>query len=1025
MYKFAISRPITTLMFALTLVIFGVFALKKMAVALWPDIDFPIVKISTKYVGAGPETIETKVTDKIEEAVMSIDGVEQVTSTSVRSMSVVVVKFTLEKKIEEAINDIRDKVSSIQFDSGIESPTIDKADTNSNPVLTLFVSSDKVSPIDLMRFSNDVVKPALQKVSGVGLVDLKGYKEREIKIFPDPTLVNKYGLTYSAISNALRVGNVEIDGGKIVNSQREWTILTDAQSTSLDEIRNIRVADNVKLGDIAEVEDGLSEDTTFASFNKKPGVIFDVIKVAGENDIKIADAVLQIIPELRAIGSAYNIDIVNDSTDYVRSAISSVKFDLVLGSFLAVIIVMLFLRNTQITIISAITIPISILGTLAMMMFMGYTLNMMTLLAITLAIGIIIDDAIVVIENIHKKLEQGMERRKAAFEGVREIAFALVAISAMLLSVFIPIGNMSGIVGRFFKDFGLTMAMAILISYFVVVTIVPMMSSLFVGTKHSKFYVSTEPFFKKMESAYVGVLYFVLRFKYLVITMIFLIFAGSIALFVFGKLGMEFLIKEDKSHFNVFIKTDPGISLDEMKVRSIALQEVVNQNPNVIFSTLEIGYSNNQLYKAKIYVKLKPIDARSQSQFKIMEEVVGRLQASPYAKELIINGSEVSDFNPGDNSPYQVTVVGKNQEEVLESANRLMKIWEENPKISDVHSDWTEHQPEFNIKVNRAKLDHYKISVADLGNTVNAAFSGENAVAYFKDSGTEFNITVRVPDSQRKTIDDLRKIQIVNANNDLLFLDGLVDIIETKAYSNIVRLDRLRSVTVYATPVSGSGLTIGHMLEETEVRKQEWLGKNLSYKIQGEVKNTDDNNAAFSFAITAAFVLIYLILASLYESLIQPMIIMVTLPLSFAGAFYSLALVGQPLSMFSMMGLMLLMGLVGKNATLVIDVANEKRLMGMKIDQAILEAGSERLRPILMTTLAMVFGMIPLAISTGSGSGAKSPIGVVMIGGLLLSMVLSLLIVPAFYRILAPVDDWVRKFYKPKAGEEEKETLSF
>ncbi|WP_027326923.1 efflux RND transporter permease subunit [Helicobacter pametensis] len=1017
MYKIAINRPITTLMFALTLVIFGIFALNKMPVTLWPDIDFPIVKITTKYVGAGPETIETKVTDKIEEAVMTIDGIEQVTSTSVRNMSVIVVKFELEKDINEAINDVRDKVSTVQLDSGVEAPTIDKADTSGNPVITLFVSSDKASPIDLMRFSNDVIKPALQRISGVGLVDLKGYKEREIKIFPNPTLVNKYGLTYSGISNTLRTENLEVDGGKIVNSKREWTILTDGQATTLEEIRNIRVADNVRLGDVADVQDGLSEDTTFAAFDGKPGVIFDVIKVAGENDISIANAVAKALPELRTMGSEYNIDIVNDSTDYVRSAIASVKFDLVLGSFLAVIIVLLFLRNMQITVISALTIPVSVLGTLAGMMFMGYTLNMMTLLAVTLAIGIIVDDAIVVIENIHRKLEHGMGKMEAAFEGVREIAFALVAISAMLLSVFIPIGNMSGIVGRFFQNFGITIALAILISYFVVVTVVPMMSSIFIKTGHSKFYLKTEPFFRKMESVYVSILHFVLRFKYSVIVCIFLIFAGSIALFATGKLGMEFFIKEDKGHFNVFIQTDPGISLEEMKVRTSVLQDMANKNPNVAYTSLEIGYSNKAVYKAKIYVKLKPIDERSQTQFQIMEEVRANLSESSYAKGMKISASEVSDFGGGDNSPYQITIIGRNQGEVLQSAERLMKIWEDNPRVLDVHSDWTEYQPEFSIKIDRAKLNQYHVSAKDLGNAISSAFSGEVAVAYFKDAGTEFNITVRVPDHQRVSIDDLKKIQVANADKELIFLDGLVELVESKAPSSIIRLDRLRSVTVYATPKNKSGLTIGHMLKETQAKEKEWLGENLSYKIQGEAKNASDSSKAFSFAITAAFILIYLILAALYESLIQPIIIMITLPLSFAGAFYSLALVNQPLSMFSMMGLMLLMGLVGKNATLVIDVANEKRAKGMGLDQAIIEAGEERLRPILMTTLAMVFGMLPLAISTGSGAGAKAPIGIVVIGGLLFSMVLSLLIVPTFYKILAPIDSWMQRFYKPKSQD--------
>ena len=1010
MYKFAINRPITTLMFALALIFFGLMSLKKMPISLFPDVDFPIVRIKTTYVGAGPETIETKVTDKIEEAVMGIDGVDKVTSTSVRNASIVVVKFKLEKPIDEAINDVRDKVSSIQFDNGVDSPTVDKADTSGTPVITLFVSSDQVPETELMKHVNDRVKPILQRVSGVGLVDLKGYREREIKIFADPTLVNKYGLTYKDISNALKNGNVEIDGGKIVDKTNEWSIITDANSQNVEDIGNIRVADGVKLKDIAQIKDGLSEDTTFATYNKTPGVILDIQKIAGKNDIQIVDGVKALIPKIQGLDKRYNINIVSDTTDYIKHSIADVKFDLVLGALLAILIVFLFLRSATITLVSAISIPVSVLGTFALVHFSGFTINMITMLAVTLAIGIIIDDAIVVIENIHKKLEHGMGKREAAYEGVKEIGFALVAISSMLLSVFIPVGSMSGIVGRFFQSFGITIALAIALSYIVVVTIIPMVSAIVVNPKHFKFYYFTEPFFTKLDLAYIKILKFVLRFKYLFLIATFGIFALSIVLL--GKTGIEFMLKEDKDKFNVYISIDPGISLEEMEIRTLALQEMLNQDKDIKFSTLEIGFSNGVIYKAKIYAALKPSKERERSQFVIMDEVADRLRKSPYAKNMDINSSEVSDFGGGDNSPYQVNVMGVSQAAVEESANNLMKFLAQNPNVIGIHSSWTGDQPEYRIKVNRAYLNKYGITAQDIGNALSSSFSGEVAVAYFKEAGKEYNITVRVPNDQRVSVDDLKKIQVKNANGDLMFLDGLVDVISSASPSSISRLDRQKNITVYASVKAGSGLSLSQMMKATEKHKNEWMVEGVSYKTQGESENMQETANAFGIAIMTAFVLIYLILAALYESLIQPIIIMITLPLSFAGAFIALFLVGQPLSMFSFMGLMLLMGLVGKNATLLIDVANEKRDEGMEIDEALVTAGELRLRPILMTTIAMVFGMIPLAIASGSGSAMKSPLGVSVIGGLLLSMVLSLLIVPAFYKILAPIDKWMHKFYK-------------
>lgn len=1020
MYKFAITRPITTLMFAFAILFFGFLGVKKMPTSLFPDIDFPVAVVITSYPGASAEIVETKVTDKIEEAVMGIDGIKKVTSSSARNVSMVIVQFELEKPLDSAVNDVRDKVGSLQLDSGVKTPSINKFDSSSMPIVSIFLTSDKVSSAELMRHAKDNVKPLLQKISGVGGVEMRGHRERQIRIFVSPSMLNKYGLTYTDISNKIGLENLEIDGGRLIGTLQEWVITTDAQSTDLSDVGNIRVAEGIRLGDIATIEDGIEEDKTFASLNKTPGVIFEVQKISGANDIAIADAVMKVLPQIEAISPDYEVRAFKDTTQNVRSAIASVEFDVLLGVFLAVFVVFIFLRSGTITLVSAISIPISIFGTFALMNFFGFSLNMLTLLAVALAIGIIIDDAIVVIENIHKKLESGMRKREAAYEGVREIGFALIAISAMLLSVFIPVGSMSGIVGRFFQSFGITVAAAIGISYIVVITIIPMVSSIVVNPKYSRFYYRTEPFFKALDGYYVKTLAFVLRNKIKVIVGVIGVFFLSIMLL--AKIGMEFIIPDDKSEFQVFLETKPGISMSAMKEKTGILQDIVMANENVEFTSLQIGYTNEKnIFKAQIYARLKPIKDRKLSQFEIMAEVGEKLKSSELANEFVISLSEVSDIGGGDNSPYQVAILAPSDEALHKSKDNLIALLKNDPtlagKVDNIHINAADNLPEYRLRVLKQNASRYGVSAKEIGNVVRGAFSGEAAIGYYKERGKEYDITIRVPDTDRISINDIKKLQVKNGNGELMFVEGLVEIESTTAPSVITRLDRQRSLTVYAYPVKYSGISLGDMMKITAQKQGEWLESGATFRLQGEAENAQEMMIAFLVAVLTAIVLIYLILAALYESFLQPIVIMMTLPFSFSGAFIALFVVGQPFSMFSLMGLMILMGLVGKNATLLIDVANEKRKEGYSTDEALILAGESRLRPILMTTIAMVFGMIPLAISVGSGAGMKSPMGICIIGGLLFSMFLSLLIVPALYRLLVPIDDWLQRFYKPKAED--------
>lgn len=1009
MYKIAISRPILTLVFGLLLIFFGVLAIFRFPIALFPDIDFPVGVVMTAYPGANAETIETKVTDKVEEALSGIDGMDKITSITAQNTSLVIAQFVLDKPKEEAMSDLRDKVGSIRFDdTNIENPVVMKFDSGSAPIISIFVSTDKAPITELMRVSDEIVKPALERISGVAGTNAVGYRDRTIRIYPNISLMNKYNITYSQLASIIAAENVEIDGGKIQTDKKEWVVTTNALAKEVEDLEQIRISNNLKLGDIAEVVDYISEDTTYASVNGKMGVIFEVQKIAGRNDVQIAENVRKVLPQLQEQLKDYDIEVLSDTTDYIKHSIAEVKFDLALGAILATMIVFLFLRNFTMTIVAAISLPVSILGTFAVIQAMGESLNMLTMLALTLAIGIIIDDAIVVIENIHKKIEKGMPKIEAAYEGVREIGFAIIAISAMLLAVFVPIASMGEMIGRILKAFALSVVAAIIISYFVVVTIIPMISSLVVSSKESKFYIATEPFFRALDRVYVSMVKFTTKFKFS--TLIAVIAFFILSLFLVSRLGFNFMVSEDKSEFNVFVETSPGITLDHMKEKVTVAQDLIMKDKDVTIASMQIGYNSlKNAYRSKIYVALVPQSERKgRSQFDIMADM--RKQLNEALPDMQISASEISSMGGGPTSPLQVIIKGNNQEDVSKSSDKLVATLRGMKGITDVRTDTPDYAPQYTINILRQNANKNNVSAQSIGAAINAAFSGQTQVSYFRQNSKEYDIVLRVPDSERKTMNDLKYLQIPNANGEMVFIDGLIDIQETTLPASIKRYDRERSVTIYGN-IDQNQSTLNDILKEMDDRKSEWLLDGVTYTLDGEAKHAQETLAQIGIAIGTAFILIYLILAALYESLVQPIIIMITLPLSFSGAFIGLFITGNSLSMFGLIGLMVLMGVVGKNATLVIDMANEFRKKGKSTDEAIILAGESRLRPILMTVFAMVFGMLPLALSTGAGSAMKYPIGIAMIGGLIVSMFLSLLVVPAFYKIMVPVDDWFKKFY--------------
>lgn len=1004
MYKLAINRPITTLMGVLTFIVFGLMSYNTMPINLFPNVDFPVVTIQTTYKGADPSTVETKVTDKIEEAVSGVDGIDKLMSTSYEGFSVVTVQFKLTKDLDEATNDVRDKIGALNLPTEVDKPIVKKLGAT-GAVVSLFIASSGEDTTALMRLADEKLKPQLQRIKGVGEVNILGYQDREIRIFIDPFLLNKYNLTSADVSSIIQKQNVKQGVGKIINQTQEIIIKAQGDAQNIEEVGNLLVKPGVRLKDIATIQDGLSDAKSFSSFNKQQGVTLEVKKIAGENVLNIITAVKKALPKLQILaGEKTEIKILQDQSEKIMVNINNVRFDLIFGAFLAVLIVFLFLRNVTATIVSALAIPTSVIGTFAIIDALGYDLNRLTLIGLTLAIGIFIDDAIVVIENITKKMEEGMEPFKASFEGVKEVAFSVLAISSVLLAVFVPVAFMDGIVGMFFNSFAMTVAAGIVISYLVAIMFIPSIAARVLNAKQNRFYHATEPVLKAIDKGYVWLLKPLIKYKTL--TIIFTI--GLLVATTTLKVGMSFLPMQDNSEFQITIKAPVGINLESMKKVITPLDDMLKEDKDILYSIASIGYNSaEELHKGRIYVKLKTLGERIKTQEAIIQYYRNKLSL---IKDMTISVEKVDDFNTGSTTaPVQVVITGDKLEELDIASAKLMTLLKETPGIVDVDRDFENGKPEIKIGILRENAQRVGVSVEQIASILGTAYSSDSAVSYYEDNGRQFDITVRLKDDFRSSLDDLKKLQVRNSNGQFIALEGLLEIKESFGNASINRFDRERKVLVTANIFNTS---LDKIVEVINSKMSEILPKGYNYRFTGDVENMQDTSKAFGAAVLLAVILIYLILAALYESIIQPFIIMISMPLSFTGVMVALYLSGNSFSLFVMIGIILLLGMVGKNAILVVDFANRAIKDGKSIDDALLEAGEKRLRPILMTTFAMIGAMIPLAFGSGAGHESNAPMALAIIGGLISSTILTLLVVPAIYKFMYPLDAWLRKWYE-------------
>jgi len=1004
MIKTAINRPITTLMIFLSLVVFGIYSLKTMNVNLYPQVNIPIVKITT-YANGDMNYIKTKITQKIEDEVSSIEGIKKLYSTSFDNLSVVSIEFELNKDLESATNDVRDKMQKARLNANYE---IEKLNGLSSSVFSLFITRLDGNETKIMQEIDDVAKPFLERISGVSKVKTNGFLEPAAKILLDRFKLDKNALSANEVANLIKVENLKAPLGKIENEQIQMAIKSNFSAKSIDEIRNLTIKQGVFLKDIASVDLAYKDANEAAIMDKKSGVLLGLELAPDANALTVIALAKSKLDQFKSLlGSEYDVKIAYDKSEVIQKHIDQTAFDMILGILLTIVIVYLFLRNFSITIISVVAIPTSIVATFFIINALGYDINRLSLIALTLGIGIFIDDAIVVTENIASKLKDEPNALKASFAGIKEIAFSVFAISLVLLCVFVPIAFMSGIVGKYFNSFAMSVAAGIVISFFVSIFLVPTLSARFVDAKESGFFLKSEPFFEALENFYEKILALALKFKliFLAITLAVVVCSFALAKFV----GGDFMPSEDNSEFNIYFKLDPSLSLQASKERLKDKISLINADPQVAYAYFILGYTDaKQPYLVKAYVRLKELKDRASNerQNAIMQRFRDKLKSD----DMSVIVADLPVVEGGDVQPVKLTITSENGKELEKFVPKISKMLKEINDATDVNSPEEDLLKRVQISIDEDKAKRLNLGKASVASAVYSAFSQNEVSVFENENGKEYELYMRLDDKFRSDTNDILKTKIRSNEGFFVTLGDVATISFEQKPASISRFNRADEIKFLANTKNNAPLN--SVANEISKKLNEILPANFKYKFLGFVELMDDTNASFIFTVSASAVLIYMVLAALYESFLLPFLIMLAMPLAFCGVVIGLFISGNPFSLFVMVGVILLFGMVGKNAILVVDFANHFANSGMEANEAVKMAAKKRLRAVLMTTFAMIFAMLPLALGRGAGFEANSPMAISIIFGLISSTLLSLLVVPVLFAWVYNLDKFIRKFYE-------------
>ena len=1004
MIKTAINRPITTLMIFLSLVVFGIYSLKTMNVNLYPQVNIPIVKITT-YANGDMNYIKTKITQKIEDEVSSIEGIKKLYSTSFDNLSVVSIEFELNKDLESATNDVRDKMQKARLNANYE---IEKLNGLSSAVFSLFITRLDGNETKLMQEIDDVAKPFLERISGVSKVKTNGFLEPAVKILLDRFKLDKNALSANEVANLIKVENLKAPLGKIENEKIQMAIKSNFSAKSIDEIRNLTIKQGVFLKDIASVDLAYKDANEAAIMDKKSGVLLGLELAPDANALTVIALAKAKLDQFKSLlDSEYDVKVAYDKSEVIQKHIDQTAFDMILGVLLTIVIVYLFLRNFSITIISVVAIPTSIVATFFIINALGYDINRLSLIALTLGIGIFIDDAIVVTENIASKLKDEPNALKASFAGIKEIAFSVFAISLVLLCVFVPIAFMSGIVGKYFNSFAMSVTAGIVISFFVSIFLVPTLSARFVNAKESSFFLKSEPFFEALENGYEKLLALALKFKliFLAITIAVVVCSFALAKFV----GGDFMPSEDNSEFNIYFKLDPSLSLQASKERLKDKISLINAEPQVAYAYFILGYTDaKQPYLVKAYVRLKELKDRAnhERQNALMQRFRDKLKSD----DMSVIVADLPVVECGDVQPVKLTITSENGKELEKFVPKISKMLKEINDATDVNSPEEDLLKRVQISIDEDKAKRLNLDKASVASAVYSAFSQNEVSVFENENGKEYELYMRLDDKFRSDTNDILKTKIRSNEGFFVTLGDVATISFEQKPASISRFNRADEIKFLANTKNNAPLN--SVANEISKKLDEILPANFKYKFLGFVELMDDTNASFIFTVSASAVLIYMVLAALYESFLLPFLIMLAMPLAFCGVVIGLFISGNPFSLFVMVGVILLFGMVGKNAILVVDFANHFENSGMEANEAVKMAAKKRLRAVLMTTFAMIFAMLPLALSRGAGFEANSPMAISIIFGLISSTLLSLLVVPVLFAWVYNLDKFIRKFYE-------------
>lgn len=1001
MLKIAINRPVTILMTFLGLLIFGVISIFTMPINLYPNVDIPLVKITT-FANADLSYVESQITKKLENQISGVSQIKRISSKSFNNLSVIVVEFELGKDLEIAVNDIREKISKMKLEYP---PSVEKVSSDAGAVMSIFISSKDLNDKDLMQLIEDDLEGDFQRIKGVGEVKMVGYLKNNVKIDLNIDELNKYHINSLDVAKLIKMQNFKTFLGSIENEAKNITIKGYFDSNSVEELEQLRIAPGVFLKDVADISIGYTSKDSYAYFNGDNGVLVELKKITGQNSLEVAKNIKQALIGIQDYHKNIDFSVVYDKSENITKHIYQVVFDMCLGVILTILIVFLFLRNISATIIASIAIPTSIISSFFLIDLFGYDLNRLTLIALTLSIGIFVDDAIVVIENISKKIKTEKNALYASYEGIKDIAFSVFSISIVLLCVFIPISFMNSISGLFFNTLGMSVAFGVIISFLVCVFLVPTISARFLNVKESKFHDNTEKYFTRLEQWYENTLDTILEYKKIFIGIIFILCALSFSLA--PKIGLNFLPMEDDSELQVQIESKKDVSIDIMETKSLEVLKQIKENKNVDYAYLLVGYDDaKDRKKSKIYVKLKPLDERTERQ----KEVVANLRDSLSLKEFKIKVLEIPKFEgAGIDEPVQFVLLGDDFPSLVSASRRAKNILSELKGVVDISDDIDAYADVLAIYIDKEKARKLNVNTQELAGIIQTSFAHANVGVLdgLKDSK---DIFIQLEKVSKEDMKSLEKIQIRTMDNNVISLLNVVNIKLIKDSSSINRLNKTRSVKITAGVDRVSLDEVKTKLETNMSKIMQNTG--LRYTFTGFIDLLEETIIGFIMVMILSFLLIYLVLAALYESFIVPFVIMITMPLAFAGACIGLYLTGNTFSLFVLVALILLFGMVGKNAILLIDVANKLCDSGVGVKEALKIAGKSRIRAILMTTIAMIFAMLPLAISHGAGYESNSPMAVAVISGLISSTILTLFAIPAIYEVCYKLDRKLKRIYK-------------